>query len=61
MRIGFIGVGNMGTAIMKGYLAAHKDINQNINIYDKDEKKILNLSQELGVNKKKIVYVCFID
>jgi pyrroline-5-carboxylate reductase len=51
MRIGFIGVGNMGTAIMKGYLAAHKDINQNINIYDKDEKKILNLSQELGVNK----------
>ena len=25
---------------MKGYLAAHKDINQNINIYDKDEKDI---------------------
>jgi len=51
MSIGFIGVGNMGTAIMKGYLAAYKDKNKNVYIYDKDEKRILNLSQELGVNK----------
>ena len=51
MKIGFIGAGNMGTAIMKGYLASHQDENKNINIYDKDEKKILDLSQELGVNE----------
>lgn len=50
MRIGFIGVGNMGAAIMKGYLAVHKDENNNINIYDKDENKASVLSQEIGVN-----------
>ena len=51
MKIGFIGVGNMGTAIMKGYLAVHKDEKGNISAYDKDEEKRKKLSRELGINE----------
>jgi len=50
MNIGFIGAGNMGTAILKGYISAHKDENKNIYVYDKDEKRVLELSKELGIN-----------
>lgn len=49
MRIGFIGTGNMGTAIMKGYLAAHKEEKGNLYAYDKDLNKLKVLSNELGV------------
>lgn len=50
MKIGFVGTGNMGTAIIKGYLAAHQDEKKNIFTYDKDADKLKALSDELGIN-----------
>ncbi len=49
MKIGFIGTGNMGTAIMKGYLTTHKEENGNFFAFDKDEEKLKALSDELGI------------
>jgi pyrroline-5-carboxylate reductase len=49
MKIGFIGTGNMGTAIMKGYLASHPGAEQSIYAYDKDSEKLSLLSKELGI------------
>lgn len=51
MKIGFIGIGNMGSAIMKGYLAAHNDEKDNIHAYDKDEVKREKLCRDLGINE----------
>ena len=50
MRIGFIGTGNMGTAIMKGYLAAHKEEKGNFYAFDKDADKLRVLSDDLGIS-----------
>jgi pyrroline-5-carboxylate reductase len=50
MRIGFIGTGNMGTAIIKGYLAVHQGENKNFSAYDKDTDKLNTLTDELGIN-----------
>lgn len=50
MKIGFIGTGNMGTAIMKGYLAAHKEEKQNLYAFDKDADKLKIFSGDLGIN-----------
>lgn len=49
MRIGFIGTGNMGTAIIKGYLAVHQGEEKNISAYDKDTDKLNALTGELGI------------
>ena len=49
MRIGFIGTGNMGTAIIKGYLAAHKEEKENLYAFDKDADKLKVFSDELGI------------
>lgn len=49
MRIGFIGTGNMGTAIIKGYLTAHQDEKKNIFAYDKDTDKLRALTGDLGI------------
>ncbi len=49
MKIGFIGVGNMGGAILKGYLE-NKQINpKEIYICDADEEKVLHLEKTLGI------------
>ncbi|MGI6730857.1 MAG: pyrroline-5-carboxylate reductase [Anaerovoracaceae bacterium] len=49
MRIGLIGTGNMGSAIIKGYFATHQGEAWDWFVYDKDEKKLEALSKELGV------------
>lgn len=50
MKLGFVGTGNMGTAIIKGYLAAHQDEKQEICAYDKDADKLKTLTDDLGIN-----------
>ncbi len=49
MRIGFFGTGNMGTAIIKGYLAAHGNGRVNIFAYDQAADKLKALSDDLGI------------
>ena len=50
MKIGFVGTGNMGTALIKGYLAAHPEESGNISAFDKDREKLDALSGELGIH-----------
>ncbi|MCI5897939.1 MAG: pyrroline-5-carboxylate reductase [Firmicutes bacterium] len=49
MKIGFIGVGNMGSAILKGYLAANPGCETNIKAFDADSKKTEALAEEFGI------------
>ncbi len=49
MKIGFIGTGNMGTAIIKGYLSVHPDAEKNVLAFDKDPGKLKDLSNEFGI------------
>ncbi|MDD3168469.1 MAG: pyrroline-5-carboxylate reductase [Eubacteriales bacterium] len=49
MKIGFIGTGNMGTAIIKGYLSAYTDAAKNLLAYDKDADKLKILCDALGI------------
>lgn len=51
MKLGFIGTGNMGTAIIKGYLGSHGDSADSIFAYDKDSEKLASLTTELGIGK----------
>jgi len=50
MKIGFVGTGNMGTAIIKGYLAAHQDEKKKIGAFDKDADKLKALADDFGIN-----------
>lgn len=50
MKIGFVGTGNMGTAIIKGYLASNPGNAAQIYAYDKDIEKVSELARELGIN-----------
>lgn len=45
MKIGFIGVGNMGGAILKGYLSDKKNNPKDIYICDADEDKVLQMEK----------------
>jgi pyrroline-5-carboxylate reductase len=49
MRLGFIGTGVMGTAMIKGYLAVHTGEEKNIYAYDKDTDKLKALAGKLGI------------
>ncbi|MDO4553084.1 MAG: pyrroline-5-carboxylate reductase [Bacillota bacterium] len=49
MRIGFIGTGNMGTAILKGYVAACPEEAENVSAYDVDGDRLLTLARENGI------------
>jgi len=49
MKLGFIGTGNMGTALIKGYLAVHPSEKKNIFAFDKDADKLKVLSDDLGI------------
>lgn len=69
MKIGFIGAGNMGGAIIKGYLGAQKALNNNdtssnIFVCDSDLEKATELAKSLGINKcdtiEKLVSNCSI-
>ncbi len=50
MKIGFIGVGNMGGAILKGYLGNKQIDPKDIYICDFDEEKVLQLEKAFGIN-----------
>lgn len=49
MKFGFIGSGNMATAIIKGALSSGNFNSQNIFAYDLDSNKTLALKNELGI------------
>ena len=50
MKIGFIGVGNLASAIIKGVLASKTADAKDLYIYDIDSAKVCSLSDSLGVN-----------
>jgi pyrroline-5-carboxylate reductase len=49
MKIGFIGTGNMGGAIVKGYLASGGGVRDEISAYDQDGGKLSALAEETGI------------
>ena len=49
MKLGFIGTGNMGTAILKGYLRSQHGSSDCIFAYDKDSEKLELLTTDLGI------------
>lgn len=50
MKIGIIGSGNMGSAIIKGIVNNKLTDSTNIYVYDKDNSKTTKLKEELGIN-----------
>lgn len=50
MKIGFIGVGNMGGSILKGYLVNKQMNPKDIYVCDTDGEKVLQLEKTLGIN-----------
>ena len=49
MKIGFIGTGNMGMAIIKGFISANTNAAENIYAFDRDDDKLNALTKELGI------------
>lgn len=49
MKIGFIGTGNMGAAIIKGCINKNEDFKNSIYAYDKINEKALELVQTYGI------------
>lgn len=50
MKLGFIGAGNMGSAIIGGVLASKMIDGRDITVFDKDAAKVKDLSGKYGVN-----------
>ncbi len=50
MRIGIIGAGNMGSALVRGLIGSGKTIPEMISIFDVDPTKALMLQQELKIH-----------
>ena len=48
MKIGFIGAGNMGSAIIGGIVK--NNISDNIIVYDKNKEGLVKLSDKFGIN-----------
>jgi pyrroline-5-carboxylate reductase len=55
MRLGFIGVGNMGGAIVKGYIASGAGDAKSVTVFDRDEEKLSGFCAETGVVKAESV------
>lgn len=49
MKIGFIGTGNMGSAIVKGYIKNYPDATKDVFVYDKDTSKSKDLVETYGI------------
>jgi pyrroline-5-carboxylate reductase len=49
MKLGFIGVGNMGGAIIKGYIASGEGEGGSVAAYDKDGEKLAAAAERLGI------------
>ncbi len=54
-KIGFIGAGNMGSAILKSVVKSKKFFAKDINIFDLDKEKVNDLCDETGVNSAESV------
>ncbi len=52
MKIGFIGGGNMGTALMSGFISSGKFKAEDILVYDNFEPKLEELKNNLGIIPK---------
>lgn len=50
MKLGFIGAGNMGGAILRGYLKSGKTAGSDIYVCGRDREKLERLCNELSVN-----------
>ena len=50
MKIGFIGTGNMGQAILEGFIVSEKVKKEDIFIYDPDQLKLDTLIKKYGVS-----------
>ena len=48
MKLGFIGMGNMATALARGFIASGKVDAKDVAAYDPDVKKLQNMAAELG-------------
>lgn len=48
MKIGFIGTGNMGSALIKGYLSSNPDLGKEVFAYDVDKASLNRLAGETG-------------
>lgn len=51
MKVGFIGTGNMGGAILRGYVAAEKGREKDVYAFDALESALDKVVSETGVNK----------
>ncbi len=51
MNVGFIGCGNMATAIISGVIKSKVHLPENILCYDVDENKVCDLAEKFGVKK----------
>jgi pyrroline-5-carboxylate reductase len=49
MRLGFMGVGNMGGAIIRGYIASGAGNAQSVAAFDRDANKLSSFAAETGV------------
>lgn len=50
MKIGFIGTGNMGSAIIKGLVVSRFVSEKEINIFDLNDEKVKKISEKYNVN-----------
>lgn len=55
MNIGFIGTGNMGSAIIKGYLSQHNNDKKTVYAYDKISERTKELEKIYGINQCKSI------
>ena len=50
MKIGFIGAGNMGGAIIRGFIKSNKVEPQNIIVNRKNKSALSDMANSLGIN-----------
>lgn len=50
MRLGFIGAGNMGTAIINGFIQSNKVLPSNINVIRKNKEALAQMTKDIGIN-----------
>ncbi len=54
-RIGIIGTGNMGTALIRGLVGSEKALGSEIIAFDVDQARVQALSDELGISPAKTI------
>ncbi len=51
MKISFIGTGNMGTALIKGYIQANPGAEKDVSAYDISEENLRSLVEDTGIQR----------